>query len=122
LQCYNHNDTPAVAICLSCGKALCKGCSVNAGDFLVCSDTCKSWISKQRSLREKESKNYLLMSKFMASIGVVFGLIAIYHLFIADKIFSALGIFLSALAAVNFVFAYFLNKYYRSFKPDKIKQ
>lgn len=46
MQCINHNDQPAVAICMSCGCALCGACvHRTVGNRIVCSDSCAATLS-----------------------------------------------------------------------------
>lgn len=46
MQCINHSDCPAVAICMSCGCALCGACIHRTiGNRVVCSDACAANLS-----------------------------------------------------------------------------
>jgi hypothetical protein len=36
LNCYEHSDREAVAVCLSCGKSICLECKVVLGEKLYC--------------------------------------------------------------------------------------
>ncbi len=38
MKCYVHQDREAEGICTSCGKPICRECSVNVQDRLVCRD------------------------------------------------------------------------------------
>jgi hypothetical protein len=119
MQCFNHNDIPAVAICLSCGKALCKSCCIDVADYIVCSDICKSRVIKQMSIKEKGPRNYLFLSKLMIFCGILFAIVGIYHLSIFDKYFLRSGIFMCVMAILSFVFARYLKKSYKNFVDDK---
>lgn len=46
MQCISHTDQPALAICMSCGSALCSTCiHRTVGNRIVCSDTCAANLS-----------------------------------------------------------------------------
>jgi hypothetical protein len=115
MQCFNHTDTPAVAICLSCGKALCKSCAMNTSEFIVCSDSCKNRLTMQRSLKEKEPKAYLATSKFMFFNGLIF-MIAGCLMLIFQPFMRGPSIFFISFSVVNLVASYFLKKLYGSYK------
>ncbi|MBU1625963.1 hypothetical protein KKB18_01195 [bacterium] len=115
MQCFNHTDTPAVAICLSCGKALCKSCAMTSDASIVCSETCKSRLSMLRSLREKEPKQYMALSKFLFSLGLIF-LLAGCLITLFQPGLLGLGIFIILVSMVNLFAAYFFKKHYGIFK------
>ncbi len=39
MNCYFHNDRPAVGVCMSCGKAVCQDCASKVGGKIYC-DAC----------------------------------------------------------------------------------
>lgn len=46
MQCINHPDHPAVAICMSCGCALCGACiHRTVGNRVICSEACAANLS-----------------------------------------------------------------------------
>ena len=111
MQCFNHTDTPAVAICLSCGKALCKSCAVSSNDFIVCSQVCKGKLSMKRSLSDKEPTTYLAVSKFIFSVGIVFFLAGCLIIAFEPNM-RIIGIFSIVISMVNFLTSNFLKKQY----------
>lgn len=40
MNCYNHNDQPAVGICKHCNKGVCPECLADTGDGLSCKGHC----------------------------------------------------------------------------------
>jgi len=38
MNCFNHSETPAVAYCRACGKALCNGCKRTAQGAIFCGE------------------------------------------------------------------------------------
>ncbi|HEX2952769.1 MAG TPA: hypothetical protein VHR47_02150 [Bacillota bacterium] len=104
MNCYNHNDIPGVAICTSCGKALCKTCVQITGDILACSPECTAKLQNRDevySLSSKRSKLSLATTAFVYfAAGGLFLIFGIYYLFY----FIPLGILLTG-AGVVFVIA-----------------
>lgn len=41
MKCFNHVDVDAVAICRSCGKAICPDCYVDVGNGIACKGPCE---------------------------------------------------------------------------------
>lgn len=42
MNCFNHGDRPAVGICKSCGKGLCRECLTELRRGLACKGACES--------------------------------------------------------------------------------
>lgn len=120
MQCYNHDNVPAVAICLACGKALCKSCSHDAGGFIVCSDTCKSTLSKQRSLTEKEPRTFMILAKWLCFVGLIVLLGGCLTIIYQPELYG-LGIFLVIAGLAKLTLFYFIKKYYASLQDNKAK-
>jgi hypothetical protein len=40
MNCFNHTDRPAIGICKSCGKGLCRECMAETRTALLCGDSC----------------------------------------------------------------------------------
>ncbi len=40
MNCFNHDDVPAVGMCKSCGKGICRECLKEIPDGLACKGTC----------------------------------------------------------------------------------
>jgi hypothetical protein len=45
MNCFNHRDKSALAICKSCGRALCADCSTALRDGIACKNTCESRVN-----------------------------------------------------------------------------
>jgi hypothetical protein len=63
MRCFNHNDVEAVAICPSCGKALCASCITGDGPECACSPECADYAAARRRefalLSKRQSKSTL---------------------------------------------------------------
>ena len=77
MKCYNHNDAEAVAVCVNCGRALCKSCSISSiGNRLVCSPTCDEARKQTEEfillMRNRGAHAARVNAYFTYGIGVVF--------------------------------------------------
>src|ERR1041385_1017831 len=53
MRCFNHQDTEAVGVCVSCGKALCPSCISKSGrGKFVCSPACSRAITESDDFRD----------------------------------------------------------------------
>lgn len=44
MNCFNHPDQPAIGLCKSCGKALCRECITEVPDGLACKNQCEERV------------------------------------------------------------------------------
>ena len=44
MNCYNHPELPALGICKSCGKGLCRECIAEVPDGLACKNHCEDRV------------------------------------------------------------------------------
>jgi hypothetical protein len=85
MRCYDHSDHEAIAICMGCGKALCKDCiELNNTDVVVCSEKCGSIVNDQLEMIRKIRKKTLTQNKvsgvFCIIAGIVFGLFGLFNI------------------------------------------
>lgn len=81
MKCYNHSNADAVAICKSCGKAICQECAVDVGKGIACKDQCEDDVMMINAIINNNAKAYstikgrsLFGPIFFIIIGMVFGL------------------------------------------------
>ena len=65
MNCFNHSDIPAVGICKSCGKGLCKDCLVEVPDGLACKQSCEEQVRNINFLIDS-NKQVLTATRFHA--------------------------------------------------------
>ena len=44
MNCFNHPELPALGICKSCGKGLCRDCLAEVPDGLACKNRCEDRV------------------------------------------------------------------------------
>ena len=44
MNCFNHPELPALGICKSCGKGLCRECITEVPDGLACKNRCEARV------------------------------------------------------------------------------
>jgi len=50
VKCYNHQGVEAVAVCRSCGRALCRECVTEVGLSCSCRGRCESVVAAMNGL------------------------------------------------------------------------
>jgi hypothetical protein len=80
MRCYNHSDTEAVAICKSCGKALCQECAIDLGRGIACQGQCEADVQMLISIVDNNAKTYSTVKSrslyapiFFIIVGIIFG-------------------------------------------------
>ncbi len=58
MQCFVHDDQPAVGLCKSCQKGLCRKCAVDVGNGLACSGPCEEEVKNLNELKQREKAVY----------------------------------------------------------------
>ena len=86
MKCYTHNQDDAVAVCVHCGRAVCKTCATpSPSGRLVCSPVCAS-ASRQTEefvagTRNKSVRSARTSAYFCYGIGILFVIGAVaFHL------------------------------------------
>lgn len=76
MKCFNHNNVDAVAICTSCGKALCSSCLPIGSPECACSIECADFSRERRrqfALLSRRHRTSLLASEIGCySLGIIF--------------------------------------------------
>jgi hypothetical protein len=58
MECFSHPGANAVAVCKSCGKAVCRTCARDTGVGVVCSDACAKEAAQANDLTESAKRAY----------------------------------------------------------------
>jgi len=58
MECFVHSDKPAVGLCKSCYKAVCKNCSIELGHGLACSEVCAKDVAELNEMNERGKRIY----------------------------------------------------------------
>lgn len=85
MQCFNHTEVDAVAICKSCGKALCKSCSTEITNGIACKNSCERRVNMLNQMIDNNEKmiatsNVNIKTNAISSIvfGILFALMGLY--------------------------------------------
>ena len=111
MNCFNHQDVPAVCSCGTCAKGLCQNCMQPCSGKFVCSNPCDENWEKLAKMNERALKIYGLdkpgsksrttgsrFAMFYISAGLPFLAYGIYDLFFntwqwqSGALFSVLGL------------------------------
>jgi hypothetical protein len=111
MKCYNHPGIDAVAVCRSCGRALCQDCTTEVGLSCSCKGRCESIVAtmndlvqRGRTAYQKTSTLQLRNAIFVILLGIVFIALAVirfsnreasdstYFLLIAGVLFGGMGV------------------------------
>ncbi len=80
MVCFNHADTPAVAICKSCNRGLCTACAVPVGNGIACRDQCEddvaglnSVLARNVQANSQSGSAWSATSGLYSLMGILFG-------------------------------------------------
>lgn len=76
MNCYYHNDVPAVATCKVCGKSLCKECADRYSPVLC--DECYEVLRREEFEELKQSRKKLIISFLWSGVLLFLGLIGFF--------------------------------------------
>jgi hypothetical protein len=62
MNCYQHNDNPAIGICKSCQKAVCTVCAIDTGRGIACSESCAEEVKALGELVERNMRRQVRTS------------------------------------------------------------
>jgi hypothetical protein len=79
MNCYYHQDKPAIGLCKYCQRGLCSECAALAGDSLACKGLHENQVRDMEALMQKnilQSKrvgsDYVRNTIFYGIVGVLF--------------------------------------------------
>lgn len=58
MECFTHPETQAVAVCKSCGKAVCRSCAQDLGHAVVCSADCATDATELNEINKRAKRLY----------------------------------------------------------------
>lgn len=58
MECFAHPENPAVGICKSCGKAVCRSCAQDLGFAVVCSAACGAEATDLNEMNQRGKRIY----------------------------------------------------------------
>ena len=58
MNCFRHQDQSAIAICKSCGKAVCADCSDDTGQGIACSENCVAELQQRYQLDQRLKQSF----------------------------------------------------------------
>ena len=76
MNCIKHTEASAVAICRSCGRAMCTDCIMQAGMAVTCSEECANYAKDMDEMMTRGKAIYgMSESSSSLSISVVMWLV-----------------------------------------------
>ncbi len=87
MNCYNHPEYPAVGICKSCHKGLCKECAVDTGNGLACNTNCEEEVKAINELLTRGMKAYQKTGKAYKRMALIYGLMGFISLLLSILLF-----------------------------------
>ncbi|MFC1826418.1 hypothetical protein ACFLZQ_00595 [Thermodesulfobacteriota bacterium] len=81
MKCYNHPERDSIAICKSCGKAICHECAQESENGIACQQSCRNSLSKKKELYINQAahlKNLKRMHVLGSFFSIGMGLLFIY--------------------------------------------
>ena len=58
MNCFRHQDQPAIAVCKNCGKAACADCANDTGQGIACSDACVVELQQHYQLDQRLKQSF----------------------------------------------------------------
>lgn len=113
MNCFYHQDKPAIGLCKYCQRGLCVECAAVMDDVLACKDRHEDEIHKLEQLTARNlfqskrvASGYMRNAIFYGLVGAVFAIFGIWQyrrLGLQAVMFIALGVFLLYAAGANYV-------------------
>ena len=117
MKCFNHSTVEAVAVCRSCGRALCHDCIAEVGLSCSCKGRCESVVATTNDLVERGRTAYQKTSTlqlrngiFVILFGVVFVSLAVFRFSVGDAsewtyFFLAAGVLFAGMGVASLISA-----------------
>ncbi len=87
MNCFTHQDTPAVAICRNCGKGLCGACALDSPAGVSCGGECAQWaevlhlsVRRYKGAARQQSRSTWMSVFLFGGVGIVMLMIVAEHL------------------------------------------
>ncbi len=80
MECFAHPEVPAVGICCSCGKGVCRSCVQDLSFAIACSAVCAQECEINREVTRRDRKIYGMSNttRQLPSGVIIWGLMAIF--------------------------------------------
>ena len=84
MQCFTHQDAPAVAVCKACGRAVCRACARDLGFAVACSERCQAEATESQEMTTRAKRIYGLAGakKQLPLAPLMWGLLALPFLYL----------------------------------------
>ncbi len=83
MNCFNHKDKPAIALCKSCGKALCGDCLSEVPNGIACKGSCEDRVNLINRIVDRNSQVLAAARHQVRHSGLIILLLGIGFLFFA---------------------------------------
>jgi nitrate reductase NapE component len=80
MNCYYHQDHPAVGICKSCNKGVCYECAADIRNGLACKNSCEAEVKALNDLLERSKNAYQKTGKAYKRNALIHGLMGVAFL------------------------------------------
>lgn len=121
MKCFNHSLTDGVAVCKSCGRALCHDCCAEVGTGSACKNRCETdvedlniIIKRSKSAYQKTGGTYRRSGIAMLIMGLLFLAVGILPVITGRGYgtitFAVLGLFFLFLSYSSFLSAKQISK------------
>lgn len=118
MKCFYHPNVDAVAVCKSCGRALCHDCSADVSPGIACKGKCEEGVATLNkiiqydktqiaSFYQVQAKIYKACTFFLIFSGITFFVVGIIP--VLEWKDPILG-FAVVLGVTFFIFSYYMNK------------
>ena len=94
MNCFRHNDRPAVGLCKHCFKAVCRECILEAAGAVVCSPACAAEASSVDALLRNVPRTRRGSVVIYGGIGTVMLLLGAIMRDAAGMLIALLGVFM----------------------------
>ena len=81
MKCFNHPERDGVAVCQSCGKAICHDCVLESENGIACQQSCVNSLSRKAdlyTLQNAHLKNLKRMNFLGSFFSIGMGILFIY--------------------------------------------
>jgi hypothetical protein len=116
MNCYNHPETSAVGMCVSCNKGICKACADDTKNDLTCS-FCSTLVPSKRSAAQKSSSALYITERksygrpvFLMAFGIIYVVMFVLSGRRNDYFTLSLGVLFVIYGGYQFFQAYQFNK------------
>ena len=90
MNCFNHRENVAIAVCKTCGRAMCTACAQDLGFAVACNETCAREAAELNEINRRAKriygvgdapKNFPLGAAIWGSFAILFVGFGTYDLF-----------------------------------------